>query len=185
MKKLIYLLLLSVIFVSCKSKSNIITSKKMAKEKGVYEYDKNSAITKASKNKKESKYVDLNRLTVVENAKTYLGTPYRNGGMNSKGFDCSGLTYSSFKKIDINLPRNSFEQAEKGIEIKKAKAKSGDLIFFKTGKNNNINHVGIITENDNNEIKFIHSSTSKGVIISSLSEPYYDEAFEVIKRVIE
>lgn len=184
MKKLIYLLILSVAFVSCKTKSNIITSKKTAKEKGIYEYDKNFADTK-SKNKKESKYVALNRSTVVENAKTHLGTPYRNGGMNSKGFDCSGLTYSSFKEIDINLPRNSFEQAEKGIEVKKTKAKPGDLIFFKTGKNNNINHVGIITENDNNEIKFIHSSTSKGVIISSLLEPYYDKTFEIIKRIIE
>lgn len=74
--------------------------------------------------------------------------------------------------------------AKEGKEISKSKAEEGDLIFFKTNNSSTINHVGIITENDD-ELLFIHSSTSKGVIVSSLNEAYYAKAFEKIKRILE
>lgn len=99
--------------------------------------------------------------------------------------DCSGLVYSTFKKFDFKLPRSSYEMANEGKEISKSKAEKGDLIFFKTGRSSKINHVGIITEVKKDEILFIHSSTSKGVIISSTKQDYYAKAYDKIKRVIE
>ena len=214
MKKIIYLILFTVTFISCKSKSNIVTSKEVAIEKGIYEYNKDKSIliakktaekkakkaqkekekqdaiiAKSEKKKKEVvvKKSELNTkaINVVESAKGFLGTPYRYGGTSSNGLDCSGLTCTSYKEAEIELPRTSIAQSEEGRKVKKAKAKPGDLIFFKTSRKNVINHVGIVTENNDGEIKFIHASTSSGVVISSLLESYYQKAFAKIKRIIE
>lgn len=122
--------------------------------------------------------------SVIVTASNNIGTKYRSGGTNSDGFDCSGLMFSSFKAIDLDLPRTSFEQASVGFQIDKNFARKGDLIFFATGGSSRINHVGLITEVSENDIKFIHSSTSSGVIISSITENYYDKRFVQINRVI-
>lgn len=215
MKNIIYILLISTVFVSCKTKSNIITSKEVAIEKGIYDYNakNNLALAKktAKKEKREKEKKELEiikalkkkedlvkkehkksktktqtlRNSIVEKAKEYLGVPYRYGGMSTNGIDCSGLTFSSFKEAELNLPRTSISQSEEGRKVKRAKAKPGDLIFFKTSRRNIINHVGIVTENENGEIKFIHASSSSGVVISSLLESYYQKAFAKIKRIIE
>jgi peptidoglycan endopeptidase LytE len=86
--------------------------------------------------------------------------------------------------IDILLPRSSYEQATVGFKIDKTFARKGDLIFFATGGSSRINHVGLITEVSENDIKFVHSSTSSGVIVSSVTEEYYDKRFVQINRVI-
>jgi peptidoglycan endopeptidase LytE len=122
--------------------------------------------------------------SVIVTASNNIGTRYRSGGTNPDGFDCSGLMFSSFKVIDINLPRSSSEQASVGFKIDKNFARKGDLIFFATGGSSKINHVGLITEVSENDIKFVHSSTSSGVIISSVTEEYYDKRFVQINRVI-
>ena len=121
---------------------------------------------------------------VIATASSNIGTKYRSGGNNSEGFDCSGLMFSTFKTIDITLPRTSTEQASVGFKIDKNFARKGDLIFFATGGSSRINHVGLITEVSENDIKFVHSSTSLGVIISSVTEAYYDKRFVQINRVI-
>jgi peptidoglycan DL-endopeptidase LytE len=122
--------------------------------------------------------------SVIEKATSNIGTKYRNGGTDSDGFDCSGLMYSSIKIIDIELPRTSSEQSNFGIKIDKNSAQKGDLIFFATSGSSHINHVGLITEVSENDIKFVHSSTSSGVIISSITEGYYEKRFVQINRVI-
>lgn len=122
--------------------------------------------------------------SVIAIASHNIGTKYRSGGTNSDGFDCSGLMFSSFKAIDFTLPRSSSEQASVGVKIDKISAQKGDLIFFATGGSSRINHVGLITEVSENDIKFVHSSTSSGVIISSVTEEYYDKRFVQINRVI-
>jgi peptidoglycan endopeptidase LytE len=122
--------------------------------------------------------------SVIVTASNNIGTRYRSGGTNPDGFDCSGLMFSSFKVIDINLPRSSSEQASVGFKIDKNFARKGDLIFFATGGSSRINHVGLITEVSESDIKFVHSSTSSGVIISSVTEEYYDKRFIQINRVI-
>lgn len=124
-------------------------------------------------------------LQLINVASDKLGTGYRSGGTTPAGFDCSGLMYSTFKKFDITLPRSSHQMAEIGTEINPENAKKGDLIFFINRGQHRINHVGMIVEINGDEIKFIHSSTQGGVIISSLKESYYERTFKQINRIIE
>lgn len=124
-------------------------------------------------------------LQLINVASDNLGTGYRAGGITPAGFDCSGLMYSTFKKFDISLPRSSHEMAQVGTEINPDNAKKGDLIFFINRGQHRINHVGMIVEVNGDEIKFIHSSTSGGVMISSLKESYYERTFKQINRIIE
>ena len=121
---------------------------------------------------------------LIKEASKNLGTRYKSGGTTSKGFDCSGLIFSTFKEINKILPRASYQQAKVGDKVEPFQAKKGDLIFFATNKKGTISHVGIITEILKDEIKFIHSSSSLGVIISSIKEPYYSKRFVQINRVL-
>lgn len=122
---------------------------------------------------------------LINTASDNLGVSYRGGGTTKAGFDCSGLMYSVFKKFDISLPRSSYQMAEVGKSVDLNEAQKGDLIFFINRGQSRINHVGMIVEVKNDEIKFIHSSTQGGVIISSLKESYYDRTFKQINRVIQ
>ena len=161
MKKIFVFLLLSAVLVSCKSTSTAVSK---------------------NESKKENKSIVKN---LIETATDNIGVKYKAGGTTKSGFDCSGLVYTTFESENIKLPRSSFEQAKIGKVIPLNDAKKGDLIFFKTNKSKQINHVGLITEVNSDEIKFIHSSTSKGVIISSTKEAYYKNSFEQVNRVIE
>jgi cell wall-associated NlpC family hydrolase len=122
---------------------------------------------------------------LIEKASEHLGTRYRRGGSSSAGFDCSGLMFHTFKNIDITLPRSSHEMALIGERVNKSQAQKGDLIFFATFGGSRISHVGMITEVLEDEIKFIHSSTSAGVIISSTKEGYYSRSFVQINRMLQ
>lgn len=122
---------------------------------------------------------------IINAASDNLGVHYRSGGTTKAGFDCSGLIYSTFKKFDIELPRSSHEMAEKGTKVAVENAKKGDLIFFINRGQHRVNHVGMIVEVNGDEIKFIHSSTQSGVIISSINEPYYKNTFAQINRMLE
>lgn len=122
---------------------------------------------------------------IIDHAKTFEGTRYKFGGTTAAGMDCSGLVFTCFKTEDVALPRRSRDMATKGIEVSLDDATEGDLVFFKTnGKKNAISHVGLVVENKSGEIKFIHSTTQLGVIISSMDEPYWKNAFVVVKRLI-
>ncbi|MFI2742982.1 C40 family peptidase [Zhouia sp. PK063] len=122
---------------------------------------------------------------IIRTASSFLGTRYRYGGTTKSGMDCSGLVYTSFINNGISLERSSYLIAEQGEKIKLKEARKGDLLFFITGKKSKrINHVGIVIENRNGEIRFIHASTSRGVIISSLDEGYWKYAFKEVKRIL-
>jgi cell wall-associated NlpC family hydrolase len=121
---------------------------------------------------------------LIKKASENLGTRYRSGGSTSAGFDCSGLMFSTFQNLDMTLPRSSHEMAGYGVKINKVQAQKGDLIFFATFGGRRISHVGLVTEVTNGEIKFIHSSTGSGVIVSSLNEPYYARTFVQVNRVL-
>lgn len=122
---------------------------------------------------------------IIQSASDKIGTRYRSGGTSSTGFDCSGLMYSTFGAFDIKLPRSSIEQSSIGEKIDDENAQKGDLIFFKTNGRRHINHVGMVVEVTEDEIKFIHSSTHSGVIISSTKEPYYRRNFAQVNRVVK
>jgi cell wall-associated NlpC family hydrolase/LysM repeat protein len=122
---------------------------------------------------------------LIAKASENIGTRYRSGGTNKDGFDCSGLMINTFKEIAVDLPRTSAGQSTYGIRIDRDKAQKGDLIFFTTNGRGNINHVGMIVEVLDDEIKFIHSSVHAGVIISSTKEDYYTKRFIQVNRVLE
>ena len=114
-----------------------------------------------------------NHALYVESS-NWLGVPYRGGGNSKRGVDCSGLTSAIYKKVyRKNLERNSEDQRKKDCrKVKKSKLKEGDLVFFHNGrKKKRATHVGIYLKNR----KFIHASTSQGVIISRLDEDYWDK----------
>jgi cell wall-associated NlpC family hydrolase len=138
--------------------------------------ESNSAITISNEN-----LIDQ----LIASASDNIGTRYRSGGTTTAGFDCSGFMCSTFGGFDIKLPRSSIEQSNFGEIIETEKAQKGDLIFFKTNGRSRINHVGMVVEVVDGEIKFIHSSTHAGVIISSTKEPYYQRKFAQVNRVVK
>lgn len=123
---------------------------------------------------------------IVNNAMQFEGVRYRGGGTTPAGMDCSGMVFATFKLFDITLPRSSHAMATEGKEVKLDEVKKGDLLFFKNNRRRNvINHVGIVTEvTEEGEVKFLHSSTSSGVIVSSMSEDYHKRTFVQANRVI-
>ena len=122
---------------------------------------------------------------IINTALTFSGVRYKYGGTTKKGMDCSGLLYVSFKNNDILLPRVSHEMANEGKRIRINQVEKGDLLFFKTSKRGKkINHVGLVVAVEKDEIKFIHSSSSRGVIVSSLREGYWNYAFVKATRIL-
>ncbi|MFE3868754.1 LysM peptidoglycan-binding domain-containing protein [Flavobacterium sp. LS2P90] len=121
---------------------------------------------------------------LIEKAAENIGTRYQTGGTSKSGFDCSGLMCNTFGAFDIKLPRSSIEQSGFGNKVEAEEAKKGDLIFFKTNGRNQINHVGMVVEVCDGEIKFIHASVGNGVIISSTKENYYKKKVVQVNRVL-
>ncbi len=122
---------------------------------------------------------------ILNDAERYLGVPYKYGGNTSSGFDCSGFTVKVFEENDYKLPRRSADQAMVGEKISVTKIRPGDLLFFATSGGTKVSHVGIVHEISNDgEIKFIHASTSKGVIISSLNENYWNKTYLHAQRIL-
>ena len=122
---------------------------------------------------------------ILSEANTYIGTPYRFGGMTRSGIDCSAFVLSVYGSVTgINLPRISSAQAQEGERVEIEQLEKGDLLFFQT-RGSRISHVGIVQEiTPEGEIKFIHASTSKGVTISSLNEKYWGLRFRFAKRIL-
>ncbi|PID02652.1 endopeptidase Spr precursor [Sporosarcina sp. P2] len=106
--------------------------------------------------------------SLISTAKKYMGTPYRLGGTTPTAFDCSGFTQYVFKEEGISIPRTTGQQMAIGTPVTKSELEVGDLVFFNTS-GRGVSHDGIYI-GDNN---FIHASVSKGVMISSLDDPYY------------
>lgn len=100
--------------------------------------------------------------------------------MNQNGVDCSGFVYRTFNdRFAIQLPRTTVDQTQLGTRIDKSDLMPGDLVFFKTGSGENGLHVGIY-DTDNT---FIHASTSKGVIRSSMDNVYWRKVFWQARRI--
>lgn len=106
--------------------------------------------------------------SLVNNGKSFLGVKYKYGGTTAAGFDCSGYTQVVFQKTGVSIPRTTGGQFATGTPVAKSNLETGDLVFFNTmGKG--VSHVGIYVGSNN----FMHASTSQGVTISSLNDPYY------------
>jgi len=121
---------------------------------------------------------------IISTARRYLGVPHCMGGKSMKCIDCSGLVAVVFASYAIQLPHNSEEQAKYGKIISdKEMLMPGDLVFFiRTYKTSRfITHSGIYI-GDN---KFLHTSTSLGVTITSLDDPWWNERYLFATRVFE
>ncbi|WP_228457458.1 C40 family peptidase [Chryseobacterium indologenes] len=178
-KQLSVLLIASAFVVSCGTSKKVSSSKKSG----------NKTVVKAENLRKlDSKFdgkVPRSVNEILKDAEKYLGTPYKFGGNTSSGFDCSGFTVKVFEENSFNLPRRSSDQAEAGQNIDIRDVKPGDLLFFATAGGSRVSHVGIVHDIGNDgEVRFIHASTSKGVIISSLNEKYWNKAYLHAQRVL-
>ena len=171
MRLLPFVLLFLLCFSSCKSA-------KLAKRS-----NNTSSVSIKPKTISKAKLALAN--TIVDNARIFIGTKYKYGGITKKGIDCSGLIFVSFKKEDIDVPRVSRDMAKRGQRITLLNVQKGDLLFFRTSKSRKaINHVGLVVSSKRGTIDFIHSTTNKGVITSSLSEHYWKFAFIEARRIL-
>lgn len=115
---------------------------------------------------------------LVAHYREWAGTPYRAGGLSQRGVDCSGFVYLTFReKLGRKLPRTTQEQLRQGKRVARSELTVGDLVFFRTGFKTR--HVGIYL----GEEQFLHASSSRGVMISSLSDAYWNRAFLQGRRV--
>lgn len=121
---------------------------------------------------------------LLQTARTFIGTPYRTGGTTNSGMDCSGLTMTVYKSVGVNLPRVSRDQATVGQAVGKNELQRGDLLFFATGTPGVINHVGVVSDTTSGTVKFIHASTSRGVMEADLSQDYYQKTYMAARRVV-
>lgn len=130
-----------------------------------------SEIDIVDRNSNETSTLKVKREQMMTNALKYIGTPYAFSGDTPKGFDCSGFTSFIHNELQIKIPRNAKEQYEKSVKLKENTVSKGDLIFFTNGSY--VSHVGIVASNKGEPIVFIHSSSTKGIIITELNKSTY------------
>ncbi len=214
-KTLLNFVLAFFLLTAYSANSQIVTSKKEAVKKGIYQkpveksetttertvanVSKTAKVSKPTRTVKSKKSViteaedkDLApqpkenylALQMINNAMQFVGVRYSGGGTTKAGMDCSGMVTAVFNIFDMDLPRSSNEMAKVGTKLAATEIQKGDLIFFKTNGKSIINHVGMVIEVIGDEIKFVHSSTSKGVIVSSTKEAYYSKRFAQANRIL-
>lgn len=128
----------------------------------------------------ESGYTTNQYLRLGAILQNYLGKPYSGRSKYVQGLDCSYFVADVFEKFDkIPLPRTVKEQFKTGREVTRPNITYGDLLFFRTA-GSKVSHVGVFVGHD----QFIHASTSRGVIISSLHEKYWSQKFAGIRRIL-
>lgn len=145
------------------------------------------AAAKADRNAEIAKTIKLSKTIdgILDEAYTYLGTPYRYGGTTRNGIDCSAFVLSVFgASAGVHLPRVAADQSQEGESVQKSDLQKGDLIFFSHG-GGRIAHVGIVENvTPEGEVKFIHAATSRGVMVSSLNDSYWGPRYRMAKRIV-
>ena len=172
---LIFLVLLMCTSCGSSKRNKIVTKKDRT--------SKNTSVAKRSTNENPSENTTADK--IIDHAFKFEGVRYKYGGTTKKGMDCSGLITTAYKSENIVLPRTTADLSKTGDWIDLKTIQKGDLLFFATRKNSRkVNHVGIVTNITSDEVEFIHSTTSKGVITSKLSERYWYLAFVQARRIL-
>lgn len=137
---------------------------------------------KTVKTSQQMSPIDQNAMIsrLEQHRRSWAGTRYVLGGTTKKGVDCSGFTQVTYRELfGKSLPRMTVDQAKVGKKIARNQLKTGDLVFFNTGRGPNGKHVGIYVKNG----EFLHASSKKGVIYSNLNNPYWNKAFWQARRL--
>lgn len=180
MKKVYFIFILIITLSGCKSAKN-----KSQRKNRISKKTTKVVIKKPKSTKTASTSISKAANAIIREARTYKGTKYKYGGNTKRGIDCSGLIHNAFGKNGIAMPRTSRELAKSGDWIDIKKVVPGDLVFFATKKNSRtVNHVGIVTSTKGNTFQFIHSTTSRGVIESKISERYWYLAYVQARRYL-
>lgn len=157
MKKTVLYIFLLLILSSCASKKAMVTDKQFARE-----------LSRSLKMDLSTK----DNLLLYAIVNEWIGVPYRMGGQSKRGTDCSHLTRNIVRRVYGKLlSRSSEEMYQSDVKrIRRGQLKEGDLVFFATGSNRKrVNHVGVYLKKG----YFVHASTTRGVMISHLQEPYF------------
>ncbi len=161
MKKLLCGIIITTLLLACGSGKNATTNKKSD-----YIINKYAGILQTQKS-------DINNIKLYTFIDNWYGTKYKYGGMSRSGVDCSGFCNAMYSQVYKKQIRRTTSELSKDInKTSKRKLKEGDLVFFNISRKKN-SHVGVYLKNN----KFVHASSSKGVIISSLDNPYYKKAY--------
>lgn len=117
--------------------------------------------------------------SIAATALAFRGVPYRSGGADPSGFDCSGLVQYVFAQHALGMPRTVREQFEIGRSLRRGRLRAGDLVFFATS-GDDVSHVGIAVDGD----RFVHAPSTRGSVrVESLESEYWRERFAGARRV--
>lgn len=162
------LFILAIFLVGCSSSPQKSTVYSSGKNKSTY-------ITSNTKSATNSWGI---REKLYSQYQQWRGVRYVYGGLSIQGIDCSGLVYVTYRdRLGVKMPRSTKQLAKEGREIKYRQLRAGDLVFFRTGREQK--HVGIYIEDG----KFLHASTRKGVVISRLSDDYWKNNYWQSRRM--
>jgi len=175
--RIVLLFIIGLIYQSCQPSIRFASNEntKIAKEMKVKPKNKNS-----EKSNIEIDDISTNDKTtnnIIDEAESWIGTPYVYGGNSRNGIDCSALVCQVYQSVGETVPRTSQQQFDFVKQIDFIEKKPGDLLFFKN--NRAISHVGIYVGNG----YMIHASTSSGVIKQSIFESYFMDKLAGVGRV--
>lgn len=142
--------------------------------------DQDSLFLQASQSEFEAmvRNVDV-KSKIMDQYVDWKGVRYRLGGETKRGIDCSAFVQRTFREqFGMELPRSTYGQADVGKKIQRTKLRPGDLVLFRAGSTGH--HVGIYLGND----QFVHASSSNGVMISMLTDNYWNKRFHQARRVL-
>lgn len=138
--------------------------------------------TKVEENKVNSDSYD-SRIKLTDFASKFIRTPYRYGGKDPSGFDCSGFTSFVYSNYGYSVRGSSRDQARLGDKLSIRNVDIGDLMFF--GSNNKVTHVAMVYEVNGSDIKIIHATSSRGVTITHYTDSdYWIERFLFARDVV-
>jgi len=162
--RLALLLLALVLFSGCSTRTANGSSKQSYK-----------STYSSSTYKEQINYNDLDKLYPYHNK--WHQTPYKFGGFGSDGIDCSAFVQRAYYDLfGMKIPRTTKLQIKAGKKVPRSNIKTSDLVFFKTGYNSR--HVGIYLQHGD----FIHASSSQGIIISNINDPYWKKRYWMTRR---